>query len=112
MKIQKLYEDRGLLNESPNSNKQILTELISDSSFQEPTRIPIKVIPTDTDMSTEEISNKVSKAIEKTILGLDFLMDSGDGEYVVCFPGRKDWAKKLCTNIKKEFDGKVHTKLQ
>ena len=33
MKIQKLYEDRGLLNESPNSDKQILTELISDSSF-------------------------------------------------------------------------------
>lgn len=112
MKIQRLYEDRGLLNESPSSKKQILTELISDSSFQEPTRMPIKVIPTEANMSIEEISVKVSKAVEKTIFGLDFFMDRGDGEYIVCFPGREDWAKKLCTNIKKEFDGKVHTKLQ
>lgn len=87
--------------------KQELNELLSESDFKDPIRIAIKVKTVDNSITNENIYNATLSTISSMSLKPELLMGSLDGNYQICFPGRKDWIKLLSDTLQLKLKGKA-----
>jgi hypothetical protein len=90
----KLVEDREICN---------LTELLSDSDFEDPIRMRIVVTKDNHLLSDEEIAT-VSECLPSVSLNVEVLVDESDGTYQVCVPGKHDWIKAINKSLSNTID--------
>lgn len=87
--------------------KQDLNELLGGSDFKEPIRIGIKVKTIDKRITDETVHNAIISSISSMSLKPEMLTGSSDGNYQICFPGRKDWVKLLSDTLQPKLKGKA-----
>lgn len=85
----RLVEDKEICN---------LTELLSESDFEDPIRMCIAITTANHLLSNEEIET-VSECLPSVSLNVEVLVDESDGTYQVCVPGKDDWIKAISKSL-------------
>lgn len=83
------FIDEYRIDESLKESR--LNELLSDSDFQEPIRVIVKLNSTKLDKASDFFTRNISS----WKLSPEILVDNSDGTYQLCFPGKKDWMDKI-----------------